>query len=692
MYSVKCINGDTEYPLLELAEQELAITEGEVEENINATAVFSFSVPATNPNYDKIKKLESEIVVVDLDGDAEIFRGRCLDDESDFYNTKVCICEGSMAYLKDSKHAPYLWQGSIRGFLEELLDSHNAKATDKQKIYLGQVTVEDPNNYFRREDQGYDYTLKIIQDKIVETYSGLLQMRRTNGKNYLDYLADYPKSDQVIRFGENLLDLTRYAKAEEVRTVIIPLGAVLNEETGERLKIADVNGGRDYLLDQALVDKYGWIEDTIEFDDVTLAENLKTKGQKYLDDCKNMSLTIELSAVDGRLLGLDVGRVKPGMLVRVVSEPHGIDTKFLCTSKTTNLLNPDQDKITLGNQFVTYTESVNKIQKVYEETVQKNKTTMMAIIKKAQDDFKEALENAKGLYHTVVKDESGADIHYLHDKKNLNDSDIRIVINTAGIGLTADAGQHWYGFQVDGTMIANILNAIGINATWIRTGLIQDALGKNSWNMDTGNINITGTFASKNEGDKKMVEIKDGHVFFYDYSQTDSLAGHIYPGATRTSDGGWVYGLALTGVSNIWFGLGIGRILQMQDYDESKPQVEFFSRPTCPGIDVTGLLDMHGNNIGNGGIGYFTGLNIRGGEVQSVKLINMDDGTIMGVNMVSLQGDAMISGAKLINMNNGEITGVKDAKSGTAVFSDGSNLRFKNGFVIGGKTADGTTF
>ena len=511
----------------------------------------------------------------------------------------------------DSKHGPYNLEGTGNGFLEKLIDTHNSKVREKQKVYLGQIQVEAPDYNFKLESKDYDYTLKIIQENIIENYSGLLQMRRTNGKNYLDYLADYPVSNQVIKFGENLLDLSRYSKADEIRTVIIPLGAE-TEDTQDPLKIGSVNNGKDYLLDQELVDKYGWIEDTVEFDDITLPELLMKEGQKYLNSCKNMSLKIELSAIDGRLLGMDVRSIRPGMLVRVISEPHGIDTQFLCTSKTTNLMEPDKDSITLGNQFVTYTESVNKARREQEKAEKRNKTAMLDLIRKTQDEFKEALENANGLYHTVVKDEAGADIHYLHDKKKLADSDIRIVINSAGIGLTADAGQHWYGFQVDGTMIANILSAIGINASWIKTGLIQDALGKNSWNMDTGDINITGTFTSKNEEDKKRVEIINSSINFYDYSWDDNKAGFIIPGATATVDPShpvWKYGLDIVGSSSIRMRTDNSQMVEIQDYDTSRPQIVFMKRPTCYGIDVKGLLDMHGNNIGNAGTGCFTELN-----------------------------------------------------------------------------------
>ena len=657
MYSITAINGDgTEYPLLELTDYDFKAMEPEIEETINSTSTFSFLLPAENLNYDKVKKLESEIIVYDLDGNAEIFRGRCTSDETDFYNTKRCICEGSLAYLMDSKHGPYNWEGTVHGFMEELIGTHNSKVRDKQKVYLGLIQVEDPNHNFKLESKDYEYTLKIIQENIIGSFSGLLQMRRTNGKNYLDYLADYPVSDQIIRFGENILELTRYSKADEIRTVIIPLGAEI-EDTQERQKINSVNNGIDYLLDQTLVDKYGWIEETVEFEDVTQPEELMKKGQKYLDDCKNMSLTIELSAVDGRLLGLDVGRVKPGMLVRVISEPHGIDTKFLCTSKTTNLLSPNQDKITLGNQFVTYTESVNKIQKEYEETVQKNKSTMLMMIKKTQDDFKEALENAKGLYHTVDKDESGAEIHYLHDKKNLNDSDIRIKVNKAGIGLTADAGQHWYGFQVDGTMIAEILNTVGVNASWIRTGVLSAALiqagiledkkGHSRWNLETGEFSISGSFTQRAENGKKAIEIDKNRILFMDYEGDESYIGDI------------------SAYEHLGMSVGFkqsGNLTILARPDE-------YLSPPPPGQGYVNKI-----------VAQFTESGIRTSYNLTTNWLSANDARLKSIS------------TNYLDMSDGKIINIKNAKSGKALFSDGSFLEFENGILIGGQTSGGTKF
>lgn len=455
--------------ILQVNDEALAVSEAQIQEDLNAVPALSFKIPQNNPGYDHLKKLESEVVAMDMDSQNEVFRGRCLNDDSDFYNTKTVTCEGCLAYLLDVQYPPYVHTGSVAVFLKDLLDHYNNRVTDKQKIELGNVTVVDPNDYIRRESEDYDSIYNIIQNKLIQSLDGWIQIRRVNGKNYLDYLADYYESDQVIRFGENLLDLNQHIKGESIKTVIIPRGAE-NEETGERLSIASVNNGLDYIKDDDLVAAYGWIEAVVDWDDVTDPANLLKKAQDYLKDCRNMEITIELSAVDARLLGLDVRRLQPGMLVQVISEPHHLNEKFLCSSKTTNLLDPSQDKVVLGTTMEGFTQSIKRDQMASDEKIESVNKTLSQEIQQSRDEFKDALENASGLYETKVTQSDGSVITYYHDKKNMKDSQILMVFNTAGFGISSDGGKNWYGMQVNGDMIANILNATGINAEWIRTG------------------------------------------------------------------------------------------------------------------------------------------------------------------------------------------------------------------------------
>lgn len=461
MYTIKCNNLGNEKLLMDVRDEELIIQSAEIKEDLNKVPSLTFSIPQKNLNYQEIKKLISEIYVNDMDSENEIFRGRCMSEDMDFYNTKTVTCEGTLAYLLDTKYPPYVHTGSVAEFLKDLLDYHNSRATERQKVYLGNVTVVDPNDYIRRESQDYTEVYNIIQDKLVSSLGGWIRLRRVNGKNYLDYLAEYAESDQIMRFGENILDLTQHAKAETIKTVIIPLGAE-DEETGERVNITTVNNGVNYIKDDDLVAAYGWIEDVVMWDDVTEPENLLKKAKEYLENCRNMEITIEISAVDARAYGMDVKRLIPGMTVDVISEPHGLNDKFLCSSKTTNLLDPSQDKVTLGRSIDTFTE-----------TIQRQQIEISKKIGQTGNNLKDRINKASGLYKTEVPQEDGSTITYYHDKKKLNDSMIRMVFNTAGFSISADGGEHWYGMTVNGEFISKILETTGIIADWIIAGMLK---------------------------------------------------------------------------------------------------------------------------------------------------------------------------------------------------------------------------
>lgn len=91
------------------------------------------------------------------------------------------------------------------------------------------------------------------------------------------------------------------------------------------------------------------------------------------------------------------------------------------------------------------------------------------------EDLNQRIANANGLYETRITQPGGATITYMHNKPNLANSDIQMMISDVGVLVTAngtDASPTWYGLTVDGNLIANILQANGINADWINTGAL----------------------------------------------------------------------------------------------------------------------------------------------------------------------------------------------------------------------------
>ena len=150
-------------------------------------------------------------------------------------------------------------------------------------------------------------------------YGGYLRARKEGDKRYLDYIYDYGGSNgQVIRFGENLLDLSQYRDATQIITCLIPRGAdvdITNPDGTpgtQEIDITSVNGGVDYITNDAAIEKYGRIWGTHKWEDVTLPGNLLAKARAYLDEITQLPLTLQISAVDLSLIQVDVEQLKVG--------------------------------------------------------------------------------------------------------------------------------------------------------------------------------------------------------------------------------------------------------------------------------------------------------------------------------------------------------------------------------------------
>lgn len=333
---------------------------------LNKTGSFTFTIYPSHPYYSKLRKLKSIITV--YQDDYLLFRGRILNDEQGFYNEKRVTCEGELAFLVDSIQRPYdFMSGDLHTTISELftffINNHNSQVEADHQFKVGSITVTDPNNYIVRSDSTYLNTWESIQKKLIEGYGGYLRVRHEPDGNYIDYLADFDDiGNQKIEFGKNLLNIDRITKGEDIATAIIPLGAKLDENTDARLTIESVNNGLDYVFNQDAVDLYGWIFKTVTWDDVTIADNLLRKANEALATSVNLGVSIELNAVDLAAINKDIATFRIGTYVKVVTNPHGINSNFLVTKLSIDLANLKSNKLTLGKNFSTFTEQTNSIQ------------------------------------------------------------------------------------------------------------------------------------------------------------------------------------------------------------------------------------------------------------------------------------------------------------------------------------------
>lgn len=336
----------------------LVLIEPKVELELNKTGSFEFTIYPEHQQFNLIQKLSSIVTV--YDESKLIFRGRVLNDEQGFHNEKRIYCEGDMSFLLDSIQRPYDYQGTLIGYFTQLVQNHNSQVDESRQFKIGNVTVTDNNDYIHYSSTVYPTTWDEINEKLIDTHGGYLMTRYEEDGVYLDYLSDFELlSNQPVKFGSNLLELTKSVKGEDIKTAIIPLGA-RDEETDLRLTIEGANDGVDYVFNAEAVAKYGYIFGIVEFDDVTDAYNLKQKGQEYLAEVVNLQQQLELSAVDLSSLDKSFNSFHLGTYVQVESGPHGLASNFLVNKLSISLDSPASNTLTLDGAFSSFTDQLHK--------------------------------------------------------------------------------------------------------------------------------------------------------------------------------------------------------------------------------------------------------------------------------------------------------------------------------------------
>lgn len=399
------------YILHDIRTEKYRVTNAVLTEELSKVKELTFQIYPEHPYFDKISPLIPNIKI-EKDNNT-VFKGRVIGINQSMDNSKQITCESSFAFLFDSIIRPYSFQGTPKDLFLYFINSHNTqvgtfeKTTDtsiqSNKVYfkynesnflyeqvltpnvsevdnyyeidgdkivlIGKLTGAnlDNNDYINRSSTDYISTFESLEEKILDTVGGYLLERYENDFTFIDWVDDFKNGEnqiiagQTIEFGKNLMDLFVDNDASETYSVVIPLGAEIENEDGtkERLTIKDVNDGLDYLVNEIALSSYGWIVAPISdttWDDVTLASNLKAKGEDYLSEIAVMlKSTLELNSFDLNVLDKNINSFKLGEYVVVKSTFHDISKSYLLSKKITSINDATAMTITLGETKNTLT-------------------------------------------------------------------------------------------------------------------------------------------------------------------------------------------------------------------------------------------------------------------------------------------------------------------------------------------------
>lgn len=245
---------------------------------------------------------------------------------------------------------------TVRKALEMALKKHNDNVTDDKKIFLGNVTVED--TVYMQSNRAK--VLNLIQ-RIAEKKEAFIEIRKEDGKYYLDFLKEIAIEDNEIILGVNMTSISRENTLENVITRIIPIGA-------DGLTIKSVNDGKEYVENEDLKAIYGVNDTVMTWDDVTIADNLKKKAIEALKTINNETFSISTSAIDLSYINNAYVRFQKSQMVKIYNPVLKIDEKYRIIEIDINLDTPYESSLTFSNAPCSTIETVNSMESSITET------------------------------------------------------------------------------------------------------------------------------------------------------------------------------------------------------------------------------------------------------------------------------------------------------------------------------------
>lgn len=200
---------------------------------------FEFNLTEGNPGYDKVERLNSDIIVKQRSSLSssweEIWAGRVLQEDISMEGIRSLYCEGELSFLNDTCQPQREYSMTPNDIMDNILSYHNSRVEDRRKFYWDSDNSPFPNEVIKFATQ-YNTTMNAIT-QIMSLYECHVHVeKRTLEENgpllrYLVFTSDSTfdtNSSQTIRFGKNLLDYTGSYDLSQIATVLVPLGKKIN--------------------------------------------------------------------------------------------------------------------------------------------------------------------------------------------------------------------------------------------------------------------------------------------------------------------------------------------------------------------------------------------------------------------------------------------------------------------------------
>lgn len=344
MYQVNLGSKILYYP----ANEDYAIYDTELIEDIGQAGEFSFKVPPSNPLYSELT--QGALVTILKDG-VEFWRGEIQNINTDFAKVADVYCVEDLAWLADEFLLPAaITNETFAQRFQAAIDAYNLDRPAERQFLKGYITNVTDSSLCNWVTE-YEWSILESLRECICKDDGYIRVRRTTiggvVSRYIDIvrLSDYGvQATQPIEYGYNLLDYVKESDYGNLTNVLTPYGDETDTEIydgyNQRLQGTTITDGTS-------VGVYGRHAKAVVFDGVTDVNQLNALASAYLTRYSQPQLTMEVKAVDLSPIE-NVSEIKIGDSVRIVAKPFAVDQWLYLTEIRRDIQNIDRNSITLS--------------------------------------------------------------------------------------------------------------------------------------------------------------------------------------------------------------------------------------------------------------------------------------------------------------------------------------------------------
>lgn len=241
------------------------VSSASITTNVNAASYLDFTIAANHPLYNEIEQRSGTITL--YSDNEKLFQGQITAIDMDMDGNKSVTCSSALDWLKDVQLRPYSTDqaecdeyefkldkapDALDAYFQWLIDQYNAQNKDGRYFTINVNQAADLTRqsivYFASTSPRS--VADAIEQDILGTFGGYLVLRYDDDQLILDLYSDiHEMNEQVIDYGENILDISRNESTDDQYTAVYPIGKT-PQYTAEQQKYHDEKAIYDEYMKQ----------------------------------------------------------------------------------------------------------------------------------------------------------------------------------------------------------------------------------------------------------------------------------------------------------------------------------------------------------------------------------------------------------------------------------------------------------